>query len=537
MGMVAVAGTVRKSRWLLAGAVSLGLAGTVTLPAAAATSSPLSAAATKGIVVTMFSDPGDYIGGSSPQEFDKTNASFSGTVSTGGINLSASGGTSGLSWSFEIDPPPGKRFHAGYYPKVQRAAFRVAGYAGLDIFGDGRGCNTDSGAIDVRDLGVSGSNITRLDLLYEQHCEGLTPALFGEVRIGEPNTSGLIVSSSSITWPSDPGLGIGSHGTTVPVYLRNAGTTSVSLGAASLQGFSASDFSVAADGCSGTVLAPGGACDLFLRFHALGRGPQSATLELPHGGHAAAAVQLDALVRPGTTSLTMKSQPGDYIGQGQTYNFTSANTSFRFAASPNGLEQDVTASDGETWTVDMYPGSGDVLAVGNYPNATRYPFNGTGNGLSVYGDGRGCNTLTGSFRVKQAVFSAVDNSLQNFDGTFIQHCEGGTPALTGEVKYDAEAVTTPPPGVTNLQAVVNGSSLDITWANPTATSYSYTVVRIEPSGTLAGLSPIAGRGVFAGTGTVASVTGLRTGRTYTVVAFTVDKTGNVSTPVETSVAL
>jgi hypothetical protein len=521
---------------LLAGAISLGLAGAVMLPAAAATASLPLAAATKGVVVTMFSDPTDYIGGGSPQEFDKTNAAFSGTVSTAGINLSVSGGTSGLSWSFVIDPPPGARFHVGYYPKVQRAPFRAAGYAGLDITGDGRGCNTDSGAIDVRDLAVSGSTVTRLDLLYEQHCEGLTPALFGEVRIGEPNTSGLIVSSSSITWPSEPGLGIGSRGTTVPVYLRNAGTTSVSLGAASLQGFAASDFSLAADGCSGTVLAPGGSCDLFLRFHALGRGPQSAMLELPHGTRAA-AVQLDALVRPGSTGLTMKSQPGDYIGQGQNYNFTSANASFRFAASPSGLEQDVTANDGETWTVDMYPRSGDVLAVGNYPNATRYPFNGTGNGLSVYGDGRGCNTLTGSFRVKQAVFSAVDNSLQNFDGTFIQHCEGATPALTGEVKYDAEAVTAPPPGVTNLQAVVNGSSLDITWVNPTAGGYSYTVVRIEPSGTLAGLSPVAGGGVFAGTGTAASVTGLRTGRTYTVVAYTVDTYGNVSAPVKSSVAV
>lgn len=532
--MVAVAGTVSKSRWLLAGAVSLGLAGTLTLPAAAMASLP-PAAATTGIAVTMFSDPSDYIGGGLPQEFDKTNTSFSGTVSTGGIKLLASGGTSGSSWTFVIDPPPGARFHVGYYPKVQRAEFRTAGYAGLDITGDGRGCNTDSGAIDVRDLKVSGSTVTRLDLLYEQHCEGLTPALFGEIRIGEPNTSGLIVSSGSITWPSDPGLGKGSHGTTVPVYLRNAGTTSVSLGTASLQGFAAGDFSLATDTCSGTVLAPGGSCDLYLRFHALGRGPQSAVLELPHGSRAI-AVQLDALVRPGITSLTMASQPGDYIGGGQNYNFTSANASFRFAATPSGLEQNVTANDGETWTVDMYPGSGNVLAVGNYPNATRYPFNGTGNGLSVYGDGRGCNTLTGSFRVKQAVFSAVDNSLQNFDGTFIQHCEGATPALTGEVKYDAEAVTTPPPGVTNLQAVVNGSSLDVTWANPTASSYSYTVVRIEPSGTLAGLSPIAGGGVFAGTGTAASVTGLRTGKTYTVVAFTVDNSGNVSTPVETSVS-
>jgi hypothetical protein len=40
----------------------------------------------------------------------------------------------------------------------------------------------------------------------------------------------------------------------------------------------------------------------------------------------------------------------------------------------------------------------------------------------------------------------------------------------------------------------------------------------------------------SGTGTAASVTGLRTGRTYTVVAYTVDKTGNVSSPVETSVS-
>ena len=423
----------------------------------------------------------------------------------------------------------------GYYPKVQRAPFRTAGYAGLDITGDSRGCNTDSGAIDVRDLAVSGSAITRLDLLYEQHCEGGVPALFGEVRIGEPGTSGLIVSSSSITWPSDPGLESGSHGTTVPVYLRNAGATPVPIGAASLQGFAASDFSLVADGCSGTVLPPGGSCDLFLRFRASGRGPQSAALELPHGSHAA-AVQLDALVRPGTTSLTMKSQAGDYIGAGQSYKFTPANAVFTFSASLSGLEQDLTASDGQSWTVDMYPGSGAVLAVGNYPNATRYPFNGSGNGLSVFGDGRGCNTLTGSFRVKQAVFSAVDNSLQNFDGTFTQHCEGATPALTGEVKYDAEAVTAPPPGVTELNAVASGSGLDITWANPATSVYSYTVVRIESSGTLAGVSPVAGGAVFAGPGTAAVATGLRTGRTYTIVAYTVDKYGNVSTPVESSVA-
>lgn len=522
-----------RSRWLVAAAGSLGLSSLVVLPAAGATAS-VSAAAAKGIVVTMFSDPGDYIGAGSAQEFDSTNATFSGTVSTGGISLSVSGGTSGTSWSVNINPPLGSSgFKAGYYPKVQRAGFQNPGYAGLDINGDGRGCDTDSGAIDVRDIAVSSSAITRLDLLYEQHCEGATPALFGEIRIGEPNTSGVIVSSGSINWPSNPGLPSGTQGTAVPVYVRNAGATSASVGSASLSGSAASNFRLITNGCSGVVLAPGDACDLYVGFKASTQGPRMASLTLPLGGKNT-KVQLGALVRPGTTSLTMASQPGDYIGGGESYSFTGANARFTFLASPQGLEQDLTASDGETWTADMYPASGQILAVGSYLNATRYPFNGTGNGLSVWGDGRGCNTLTGSFKVKQAVFSAVDNSLKNFDGTFIQHCEGAAPALTGEVKYDAESVTAAPAGVTNLTTTVSGSNLNISWTNPASTVYAYTMVRIVPTSAPAGVSPIAGSAVFAGTGTTGVAYSLKAGQAYTVIAYTVDKTGNVSAPVESS---
>src|SRR5262249_29049852 len=131
-----------------------------------------------------------------------------------------------------------------------------------------------------------------------------------------PGSSSRLVSSSSITLPAKPGLGYGSRGTTVPVYLRNAGATSVPIGTASLQGFAASDFSLVADGCSGAVLAPGSSCDLFLRFRASQRGPRSAILELPHGSRDA-VVQLDALVRPGTTSLTMKASQVTTSGRGR----------------------------------------------------------------------------------------------------------------------------------------------------------------------------------------------------------------------------
>jgi hypothetical protein len=47
--------------------------------------------------------------------------------------------------------------------------------------------------------------------------------------------------------------------------------------------------------------------------------------------------------------------------------------------------------------------------------------------------------------VNAYAFSPGNNSLQNFDGTFVQHCEGKPPALTGELKYDSAPVITPPP--------------------------------------------------------------------------------------------
>ena len=219
---------------------------------------------------------------------------------------------------------------------------------------------------------------------------------------------------------------------------------------------------------------------------------------------------------------------------GASYKFSPANSILNFSGSPSGVEANVSANDGEWWTVDMYPGSGQILAPGTYPNATRYPFNGSGNGLSVYGDGRGCNTLTGSFTVKEVVFSAVDNSLQHLKATFVQHCEGAAPALTGTLKYESAPVVTPPPGPIHLAASPTAGGANISWTNPTYTPYRYTVIRIEPRHPVAE-APIAGQAVYQGTGTTASVTGLTAGVTYTVTGFTVDEFGNVSLPVNTTV--
>src|SRR6266704_4166408 len=460
-------------RWLRSSAIiALAVGATVSTSAVAAAAVSPAAAATR-FVVTMFSDRGDYIGAGIPQEFDQTNATISGLLSPAGISLSLSGGTSGTDWSMDIDPAQGSTFKVGYYRGAQRAAFRTSGHPGLDITGDSRGCNTVSGAFEIRRLTISNSIITSLDLLYEQHCEGKPAALFR----------------------------------------------------------------LSLNGCSGITLGPGESCDVFVGFTAQSAGPQTASLNLPLGS-STYHVQLDAPVTVGTTSLTMTSQPGDYIGGGSSYNFTGANSVIWITSgSLAGLSAALTSSDGQWWSVDMHVASGDVLAVGNYPNATRYPFNGSGNGLNVDGDGRGCNTLTGSFAVKQVAFSAVDNSLQHFDGTFVQHCEGATPALTGELKYESAPVITPPAGVGSLHVSSSSGVLAASWVNPTLSIYLRTVVRIEPTGSPVGVAPFAGISAYAGTGTSVKVHGLTVGHTYTVVVYTVDKYGNVSSPVKHTIVL
>ncbi len=304
-----------------------------------------------GTVITMFSQPGDNIDNGVPLEFDSSNSTIvsSSSLSTSAIWLVIADKASGSQWRLEARPRPGATFEAGYYGN----AVRDVGFVGrpvLDVSWDNRGCNTVAGSFEIRDLLSSASVITRLDLLYEQHCDGASAASWGEVRVNEPLTSGLVVSSQSIDWPA---AGVGASGTAVPVYVRNLGDADTVLGSAGIAG-DQPEFSIRSDGCSGQTLPPGGACALDVAFApATTRGPRTGRLQLRLGG-AVDSVQLDGLVSVGTTSLVMRSQPGDYVGQGLDYDFTASNAASTFGGGPYGISAWVT-SGSEWWGVDMTP--------------------------------------------------------------------------------------------------------------------------------------------------------------------------------------
>ncbi|MEZ5097016.1 MAG: hypothetical protein R2731_13510 [Nocardioides sp.] len=73
-----------------------------------------------------------------------------------------------------------------------------------------------------------------------------------------------------------------------------------------------------------------------------------------------------------------------------------------------------------------------------FTGATRYPFNDPSvPGLSVFGDGRACNTLTGSFTIHEIDWDP-EGTLTKLAVTFEQHCEGGSAALFGSLAWHAD---------------------------------------------------------------------------------------------------
>jgi hypothetical protein len=140
---------------------------------------------------------------------------------------------------------------------------------------------------------------------------------------------------------------------------------------------------------------------------------------------------------PQSTFLSYTSQPGDYIGGGATAQYGVSSGTWT-AATTGAVDGDrvlirFDGGGGTDWNVNFAAPKGQTLKVGTYEGATRYPFHeGTAPGLSFYGSGVGCNTVTGRFVIHDI---AVDHEgkVHRLHASFRQHCEGGAPYLDGEV--------------------------------------------------------------------------------------------------------
>lgn len=393
-------------------------------------------ASTATTYLYLNSQPGDYIGQGIKQTFTAADGTF--TVSNGAstVNVTFNSSDNSQWWTLDFGSPQSMKFARGQYVGAQRTPFRSPTRPGIDVSGDGRGCNTDAGQFLVSDfaLALDGA-VARLAVDFEQHCEGALPALYGSLRY-----------NSSVS--AAPRLGIGkaytlkgNAGTSdslIEVALSRPSQSAVTVQYATGDGTGVQGVDYLAT--TGSVTFPAGTTSQYIVVpiigDRLGRGNKTFKIALntPTGALLGAA-STSVLIRDpniAQTVLAMSSQAGDYIGQGQQYLITQSDAVF----TPNTSANVVTISEnnGDYWETDFAGPSSARLTPGEYLNAQRYPFQPTGiPGLSVYGDGRGCNTLTGNFDVLKATYKST-GALQSFAVDFEQHCEGQTPALFGWVR-------------------------------------------------------------------------------------------------------
>jgi hypothetical protein len=88
----------------------------------------------------------------------------------------------------ELAAPPGQPLVPGTYTGAVRAPFRGPGQPGIDISGNGRGCNVIAGTFTVN-TAVYGPNnyVQTFDATFQQHCDGAAPALVGEISVANPS--------------------------------------------------------------------------------------------------------------------------------------------------------------------------------------------------------------------------------------------------------------------------------------------------------------------------------------------------------------
>lgn len=133
-----------------------------------------------GNYVYLQSDSGDYIGAGQTYTYTPSNAT---------VNLNTSGAllTVGIggaqSWSADFQGMNTlTQLQPGYYGSLQRYPFNNPVLGGLDWDGEGRGCNTLTGWFAVDSISFANGALASIDLRFEQHCEGMAPALRGKIH-------------------------------------------------------------------------------------------------------------------------------------------------------------------------------------------------------------------------------------------------------------------------------------------------------------------------------------------------------------------
>lgn len=372
------------------------------------------------------STAGDYIGEGQSQTLKPPAATVSVSGSSGEVQVSVNDPNNW--WSLNFAAPRGAMLTPGSYAAAARYPFQSPLAPGLDMSGNGRGCNTLKGWFKVLEyLSDDLGNVKSLAIDFVQNCEVSGPPLYGAIRYRSQFP--LTVPVMAAVAGADFGLLAGDTATL-------DGSQSFSRKAKAPLSYQWTQL----DGPAVTLNQATSAKPSFvapevplegasLRFQLTITDPSGATAT----DDVVVAVQSPLAAR---TEVSFHGDAGDWITGGGSFRYTPGNATINFRRN-NGGGLSLNISGDTWWYLDTAPAEGKNFRRGHFKDAQRYPFQEAGHpGLSLWGSGRGCNTLTGKFTVYQATFNK-DGSPAVLEMDFEQHCEGGLPAAYGRVLMNA----------------------------------------------------------------------------------------------------
>lgn len=373
----------------------------------------------------LISSPGDFIGQGQTLTFRARQATVTGFGQPGHASVTVTEGNS--SWNLDFAAPSGTALVAASYPAAARYPFQSPLGPGMSVSGESRGCNQLKGWFRVHEYAVDAAGVvTRLAIDFMQNCEILMPPLYGSVRIN---------SRVPLDVPTLQAIA----GPDFAVFAGQAGSLDGTQSFSRRRGRPSYQWSQI-DGPATALSNPAAVSPTFI---APAVGDENATLrfrlEVSDASGNSSSDDVVVLVKSPTAPTTLvrfNGDAGDYITGGQSYSYDTGNALIRFARNfGNGIDVSI---DGATWwTISTAAPNAGAFTAGTYSDAQRYPFQDPGRpGLSLSGDGRGCNTLTGQFTVHQVQFDS-SGTPQLLDLSFEQHCEGGGPAAYGQVLLNA----------------------------------------------------------------------------------------------------
>lgn len=126
------------------------------------------------------SEQGDYIGIGGEYLYTQPDSTISVNTADGYLSVFVGGNEEWYGHFQVMNVLSG--LEVGYYPDLRRYPFHNPVKGGLSWYGEGRGCSALTGWFAVDNVTYDGSTVTAVDLRFEQHCQGDTPALHGEIH-------------------------------------------------------------------------------------------------------------------------------------------------------------------------------------------------------------------------------------------------------------------------------------------------------------------------------------------------------------------